>query len=481
MRPPLPFPEQITEFHGCRLPAEGTPAGYSALIAAYGLCVPFPRTLFAIGARHRVTQREGWKFLTPRHAPPATLEGHLTFALKYEGLDLAVLDALFRVVDPGAIESIVRAKPTGGYARRIWFLYEWLTGTVLALSPLNRGSYVAALDPRLQYPGKAVNSPRHRVRNNLPGTRGFCPLVFRTKVLEQHIAQDHPGCARKLLARLPADLRTFAAQILTLGEAIPTAQLASESWDEDAVACRRRAIRQALRAPLSLDELCRLQAIFGDDAGPLPDELRWHDLDGAPAPQVLPALLSAMIAFDRDCASALDPVIAAAILGFGFALARPFDGDCVPLARFLFQRALARERLHADEIMLPLWHAIEERGDEYRRLLEPGGPMDFRFFDATPHAEFVYVCVRESAAELFPATIAYVERFERFQAAAQARIGLPRETAMLLFPFIQENGGRLPARHNDPDFPRLTPDQARHIDECYARSLPPEYSPEQPS
>jgi|GEM_PF-2343722 len=50
---------------------------------------------------------------TPRHAPAADLEGHLTFALKYEGLDLAVLKALFQALGPTPIEGIVRAQPTG--------------------------------------------------------------------------------------------------------------------------------------------------------------------------------------------------------------------------------------------------------------------------------------------------------------------------------------------------------------------------------
>ena len=59
------------------------------------------------------------------------MEGHLTFALKYEGLDLAVLKHLFVVAGPSEIEAVVRAKPTGSYARRIWFLYEWLIGTRL--------------------------------------------------------------------------------------------------------------------------------------------------------------------------------------------------------------------------------------------------------------------------------------------------------------------------------------------------------------
>ena len=91
--------------------------------------MPLPRTLSAIGERHRIVEQGGWRILTPRHAPEGTLEGHLTFALKYEGLDLAVLKRLFLAVGPADVATLVRATPTGSYARRIWFLYEWLTGT----------------------------------------------------------------------------------------------------------------------------------------------------------------------------------------------------------------------------------------------------------------------------------------------------------------------------------------------------------------
>ena len=69
-----------------------TPAGYAALIGAYDLSVPLPRTLSAIGERHRLMEHGGWRIYSPRYTPNATLEGHLTFALKHEGLDLAVLN-----------------------------------------------------------------------------------------------------------------------------------------------------------------------------------------------------------------------------------------------------------------------------------------------------------------------------------------------------------------------------------------------------
>lgn len=68
-----------------------------------------------------------------RRRPSDDLGAHLEFALKREGVDLSVLDALFRSIDAGQVAEIVESTPTGKYARRIWFLYEWLTGRKLDL------------------------------------------------------------------------------------------------------------------------------------------------------------------------------------------------------------------------------------------------------------------------------------------------------------------------------------------------------------
>jgi hypothetical protein len=98
------FSEAITVFHGRTLPERATPAGYAALIDAYDLKVPLPRILSATGEHHRTRIEGGWRILTTRHAPPPSLEAHLKFALKYEGLDLAVLKRLFQAAGPRAIE-----------------------------------------------------------------------------------------------------------------------------------------------------------------------------------------------------------------------------------------------------------------------------------------------------------------------------------------------------------------------------------------
>ncbi|MCS3926293.1 hypothetical protein M2175_001324 [Bradyrhizobium elkanii] len=107
------FSGTVSVFHDRRLPEPASPAGYAALIHAYKLPVPIPRILSAIGSKHRIIEQDGWRIYTPRHAPEASLEGHLTFALKYEGLDLAVLKRLFLTVKEGDIAELVRQKPTG--------------------------------------------------------------------------------------------------------------------------------------------------------------------------------------------------------------------------------------------------------------------------------------------------------------------------------------------------------------------------------
>lgn len=123
MAPPAPaaFPEAGEVFRDLRLPETARPAGYAALLDAFELDVPLPRQLSAIGTSHRVYKGGRWKIFTPRHEPDATPPDHLTFALKYEGLGLAVLKRLFEQMDPLVLEEMVRDTPTGKYARRLWF------------------------------------------------------------------------------------------------------------------------------------------------------------------------------------------------------------------------------------------------------------------------------------------------------------------------------------------------------------------------
>ena len=60
-------------------------------------------------------------------------------------------------------------------------------GTPLNIPDLARGTYVDVVDDNHQYHVTGMNSRRHRVRNNLPDTAEFCPLIRKTKKLESLI------------------------------------------------------------------------------------------------------------------------------------------------------------------------------------------------------------------------------------------------------------------------------------------------------
>ena len=174
--------QSVTVFHSFpSLEKDVTLAGYAALIVEHTLSVPLPDYTCARLVLGTEGRKKGcWHLFTPRHKPDDSLQGHLTFALKYEGVDLAVLKALFESVEPWKITDLVKAKPTGAYSRRIWFLYEWLCQTRLDLEDATRGNFIPLVNEALQYPGPPRDSRRHRVRNNLPGTHDFCPLIRRT-------------------------------------------------------------------------------------------------------------------------------------------------------------------------------------------------------------------------------------------------------------------------------------------------------------
>lgn len=165
-------------------PEEGFLAGYGAILNYYDLGVPLPDRLALISQKHKQYETEEWLVFTPRHMPGATLMEQLTFALKYEGVDLGTLKKLFQKVSAEEIATIVAAEPTGQYSRRIWFLYEWLMDARLNLPDLATGNYIDLLDEALQYGGKSESSRRHRIRNNLPGVKEFCPLIRKTPALK---------------------------------------------------------------------------------------------------------------------------------------------------------------------------------------------------------------------------------------------------------------------------------------------------------
>jgi len=499
------FSGPVTVFQEKRLPEKAIPAGYSALIDAYDLSVPLPRTLSAIGERHRVVEEGGWRILTPRHAPHPTLEGHLTFALKNEGLDLAVLKRLFLAVGPEEIAALVRSKPTGTYSRRLWFLYEWLIGEMIDLPDAEDGRYVTVVDPKQQWAASGETSSRHRVKNNLPGTPSFCPLAFRTEALERFVDLNLAQRAQEIVVDVPRDLLARTAAFLLLKDSKSSYAIEGERPPQDRIQRWGRAIGEAGRQALDLDELLRLQRIvIGDDRFVrlgLRDEggfIGEHDRETRmPLPDHISAraedltdLVDGMVAFDSGPAQELDPVIAATILAFGFVYIHPYDDGNGRIHRYLIHHVLAQRGFNPPGVVFPVSAAILEQIDEYGRVLESYSsrllplvewePTErfnvrvlndtgdfYRYFDATPHAEFLFACVRKTIEEDLPNETDFLRRYDLFSQHVTSFIDMPDRTIDLLFRFLHQNEGRLSNRARTREFEVLTDEEVQRMEGIY--------------
>jgi Fic/DOC family protein len=498
-------------FHDRPPPEPSAPAGYAWLIDRYGLRVPLPPRLAGIATRHHPVATDDWLLLTPRHAPDENLGAHLTFALKWEGVDLSVLAALAHALPADDIAAIVRAAPAGQYTRRLWFLWEWLTRSTLDVPNSDaKRSIVPVLDPEHQVSlATGEVSARHRVRNTLPGTPDFCPLVRRTEpiVRAQGLALD--ARARQVIARTHPDVLARAAAFLQLSDSRASFAIEHERPSRDRAHRWAQAIARAGATSLSSETLTDLQRIvIGDDRfvplgfraeggfvgahdritrDPLPEHISARADD-------LPSLVHGVVAYDaRVREHGMDPVAAAAALSFGFVYIHPFVDGNGRLHRWLIHHTLAAMGYTPPAVVFPVSATMLREIGRYRLVLEsysrrllpcidwrPTATRNvevlnatgdyYRYFDATAHAAFLYECVEQSVMQDLPAEVAYLEAYDRFTDMVQQIVDMPQNLTDLLHHFLRQNGGTLSQRARTTEFQRLTADEVARIEQLFAET-----------
>jgi len=447
------LPARVASVMGEPVPGGVRPLGYAALAAAYGLEVPAPDLLFATGERHTLRTEGIWSILTPRYQPADTLVAHLAFALRHEAVDLGLLAVLFRRPEARpALTAWVRRQPTGRHPRRAWFLYEWLTGEHLDLPAAPKVAAADAIDPERQFVISGQIVSRYRVRDNLPGTPRFCPLVRLSPDLTVMLASDLAEEARAVVRHTAPDLMARAAAFLLLQDSKASYVIEGERPPQDRIQRWGQALGEAGRTAITEDEFLRLQRlVIGRDTRFL--HLGWRDQGGfvgrrdrdtnAPLPDHVSAkpedlrtLIDGLLAFaERSEAGGLDPIVSAACLAFGFVFIHPFEDGNGRIHRWLLHHALARRGFNPAGVNFPVSAIFLERIDAYRATLEhysrPRLALTdwettpdlnvrvlnetrdlFRFFDATRQAEFLGAAVLETVRNTLPREIEYLRRYD---------------------------------------------------------------------
>ncbi|MFA7360461.1 MAG: Fic family protein [Candidatus Kapaibacterium sp.] len=498
---------KILAYQGRMAPEESILVGYGALIEFYKLLMPLPRTLAIIGSKSRNYSTSEWKVFSISYKPKDTLYGHLVFALKYEGINLLFFKKLYEKINPEAIEELVKAEPFSQYSRKIWFLYEWLTQEHLKISDVKGAKYFPIVDEKLQYASsKVINSSRHGIKNNLPGTVDFCPLIHKTPKLEEYIEEDLSKKTSDLISGVHKDILLRTSAFLLLKDSKASFSIEGETPVHNRAVRWGKAIGQAGSKPLSNDELLRLQQIVIENSRfvemgyrkeegfvgehdrvsgePIPEHIsaHWQDVE-----KLMAGLIDAANKMEKD---EFYPVLTAAKIAFGFVFIHPFVDGNGRLHRYLINHLLAVMKFAPQGIIFPVSAAILERIDDYRKVLEnyshplldlikwkktdknnvevTNDTIDFyRYFDATLQAEFLYECVKYTVERIIPEEVAYLQNFDEIKIWLDNKYQMPDKMISLLIRFLDQNRGVLTKRAKEKEFEKLSDEEVKEIEEKF--------------
>ncbi len=501
------FSRTITVFHGRLAPEEGLLVGYGAIIEAYQLALPIPDRLSLISSKKRQYEKDGWSVYTPRHLPDDSLYKQISFAIRYEGINLLFFKKLFEQLNEEEIINLIQIEPIGQNSRKMWFLYEWLFQKQLNISDLKSGNYVELLNVKLQYAIKNGNrSLRHRIVNNLPGTINFCPLIKKTEKLENYIAQNIKEKKIDALKGYRKDLLQRTAAFLLLKDSKASFTIEGESPKSKRTARWGKIIGQAGTKTLNKEELIRLQQEviensrfvamgFRKKGGfvgehnrntgePIPDHIsaKWEDVE-----LLIEGLLDANNILTQ---SDMDAVLAAASIAFGFVFIHPFEDGNGRLHRYLIHHILAKKEFTQQGLIFPVSASILNHIVDYRKVLgqysheilefidwkEAKGhnievlnnTVDYyRYFNATKQAEFLYDCVNDTIENIIPQELNYLQKYDKFKEYIKEEFEMPDSMIALLVRFLEQNDNKISKRAREKEFKALTLAEIDNIEEIF--------------
>lgn len=346
-----------------------------------------PPVMSRIGGR-RTTQIEGEFYIETypeSMRPESSPAAHLQFHLRHELPHLEFLSHLFTQSGPEFIQHWVEREPTGQYARRAAFLYEWLMGEALKVPDRIGGNYIDVLDEKKLITASqdsTIKNRRWRVNDNLPGTQYFCPLIIKTESLIQANELNVSQLFDELTTEFGEDLLMRAAVWLTLRESKASFTIEGES--DQLTRVQRFAEVMATRTgqddvPLNEVQLTQLQReILGERTTLTHLGLRQSpvfvgEIVGyqevvhyvAPPASDIAKMLHGLSTF-LDKTKGQSSVMRCAVASFGFVYIHPLADGNGRVHRFLINDILRRDGAIPDPIILPISAAITEDASEQR-------------------------------------------------------------------------------------------------------------------
>ncbi len=434
----------------------------------------------------------------------ATSFDQLEFALKYDGVNLEILDQFFKIVDASELADWISKRPTGKYTRMVWFLFEMLTGQRLELPDCKKIKHVDLLDPKKYFTANPIKSPRHGVNNNLLGNKYFCPFVRRTEKLEQYLQKQLDLKAAKIVQQYDPDIIERANNYLLTKETMSSYEIEHERPNQSRITKFINLLKKVEHIDhLSKEILIECQNTIVDH--------RFIDVDYrinqnyvgeninqylqkihfiSPKPNDLAELMQGLLdSLERMLAANCPAVIIAAAISFGFVFLHPFEDGNGRLHRFLIHYILNRLKFSPPGITLPISAIILQNIRQYDAVLESfSKPLmeklsdyhlnnegvltvkqeskhHYQYIDFTLITEYLFGCIEETIDVHFTHELDFLVNYDHAKRAIQAVVDIPDRLIDLLIRLILQNKGKIGKQKIDKYFSMLTESELNELTE----------------
>lgn len=494
--------------------SKNRPAGYTALAERFSIDVipNWHRSSVSNASPHRTHLPDGSvdEVFPIAYWPGDTLGNHLEFAIKYDGINLALLHQLFHEDVEQELVGYIQSKPTGKYARRIWFLYEFLTGRNLPIADLERGNYVDLLDPEDYYvatPSYQVR--RQRINDNLLGGRAFCPIIRRTSRLSAFETENLSERCRMVMEDYPQELLDRALSFLYLKET-----QSSFDIEHEKLSAKRMERFYALLHLTGSDDFCQEHRLielqhrtvdtrfraagYRETQNYVAESLDWERTRihfVSPKPANLVALMEGLIAAHQRMEHGNVPaVIHAAAIAYGFVFLHPFDDGNGRVHRFLIHNILSRRGFTPKTLIIPVSASMLQDRRAYDASLEAfseqlmplvnyrldhKGRMTvdndtarwYRYIDMTAQAEALYDFIQRAINTELPNELAFLVNYDETKRALMEIVDMPDRLVDLFIRFCRQNKGRIGAKKRAEYFELLTDEEVREMERIVRQSF----------
>lgn len=424
---------------------------------------------------------------------------HLEFSLKYDDLNLDFLKAVFERIPVEELVTYIESSPSGKYSRKLGYLYELLTGHRLTINKPITGNYVDLLDPRKYITGNIIKNTRWHINDNLLGTSSFCPIVRKTKKLEELLNLSIAGDIDQLKDSFSEDIFRRAINYLYGKETKSSYEIEREKPSADRMEKFINLLRLAGKNPLELllteQELVDLQSAIVDPRYAAKSFRDFQNYIGqtlpggydlkhyiCPPPAFVPSLMKGLMGIAGKTAG-IFPEIRAAVIAFSFVFIHPFEDGNGRLHRFLIHDILVHDGVVPHGLIIPVSAHMLNNMKDYDAILEKySKPLMqrikyentdtgevivtnaeniegyFRYPDLTDQCIYLIEIIHATLREDMPGELRFIQRYDETKKALQNIVDMPDKDLNLMITFLHQNKGVFPKRRRE-QFSKLTDEE----------------------